>query len=36
MFELEELGPRKVLVAGIDVSKNKFTIAAVNGIYEIK
>jgi transposase len=33
---LAELGPRKVLVAGIDVSKNKFTIAAVNGIYEIK
>jgi transposase len=37
MMELfAELGPRKVLVAGIDVSKNKFTIAAVNGTYEIK
>lgn len=37
MMELfEEVGSRKVLIAGIDVSKNKFTIAAVNGMYESK
>ena len=37
MMELfEEVGSRKVLIAGIDVSKNKFTIAAVNGLYESK
>lgn len=29
-------GHRHVLIAGIDVSKNKFTIAAVNGEYEDK
>lgn len=32
----EDIGSRKVLIAGIDVSKNKFTIAATNGTYEIK
>lgn len=32
----EEVGYRKVLIAGIDVSKNKFTIAALNGSYEVK
>lgn len=32
----EEVGSRKVLVAGLDVSKNKFTIAALNGFYETK
>ncbi len=37
MMELfEEVGSRKVLIAGLDISKNKFTISAVNGIYEIK
>lgn len=37
MMELfEEVGSRKVLIAGIDVSKNKFTIAAVNGVYDVK
>lgn len=37
MMELfEEIGSKKVLVAGLDVSKNKFTIAVVNGFYEIK
>jgi transposase len=32
----KEVGFEKVLIAGIDVSKNKFTIAAVNGMYESK
>ena len=37
MMELfEEIGYRNVLVIGIDVSKNKFTAAAVNGMYENK
>lgn len=37
MMELfEEVGSRKVLIAGLDVSKNKFTITAVNGMYENK
>ena len=37
MMELfERIGYRKVLILGIDVSKNKFTIAAVNGMYENK
>ena len=37
MMELfEKVGSKKVLIAGIDVSKNKFTIAAVNGMYESK
>ena len=35
MMELfEDVGYRKVLIIGIDVSKNKFTAAAVNGMYE--
>lgn len=32
----EEVGSRKVLIAGIDVSKNKFTIAVLNGNYDPK
>ncbi len=37
MMELfEEVGYKKVLIMGIDVSKNKFTMAAVNGMYENK
>lgn len=37
MMELfDELGSSKVLIAGMDISKNKFTITAVNGRYEIK
>ena len=37
MMELfEKVGSRKVLIAGIDVSKNKFTIAVLNGMYETK
>lgn len=37
MMELfESVGHRKTLIAGIDVSKNKFTIAAMNGMYETK
>lgn len=37
MMELfENVGHKRTLVAGIDVSKNKFTIAAINGMYEIK
>jgi len=35
MMELfEENGRRKVLIAGIDISKNKFTITVLNGMYE--
>ena len=35
MMELFEAhGRRKVLVAGLDVSKNKFTITVLNGMYE--
>lgn len=33
---LESVGHKKVLIAGIDVSKNKFTITALNGMYQIK
>ena len=33
---LDEVGSKKVLIAGIDVSKNKFTIAVINGMYENK
>jgi len=37
MMELfEKVGSKQVLIMGIDVSKNKFTIAAVNGMYEGK
>jgi len=37
MMELfEEAGCRKVLVVGMDISKNKFTLAAVNDMYENK
>lgn len=37
MMELfGSVGHKKTLIAGIDVSKNKFTITAVNGMYEIK
>lgn len=36
MVLFEEVGCRKVLVVGIDVSKNKFTAAAINGMYENK
>ena len=32
----EEVGSRKVLITGIDVSKNKFTIAVLNGNYDTK
>lgn len=32
----EDVGHTRTLIAGIDVSKNKFTIAAINGVYEIK
>lgn len=37
MMELfDDVGSRKVLIAGIDISKNEFTISAVNGRYESK
>ena len=37
MMELfDKVGAKKVLVLGLDVSKNKFTIAALNGMYEVK
>jgi len=37
MIELfESVGSKKVLILGLDVSKNKFTIAAVNGMYQSK
>ena len=32
----EKFGSRRVLVAGIDISKNKFTIAVMNTNYETK
>jgi len=32
----EEYGAKRVLIAGIDISKNKFTIAIMNANYEVK